>query len=188
MGHGCWTKNRGGFYPPKWMVKIMKTPLKFMIWGYPYFWKHPYAGIVWAEIKIWILKVGFGNSLATHRLSFFSKFIWLSFQPPPSKNHCSLSRTPSFCCSNSRYLSNPSMWPRYRHLATRQLGWRYHFTWSSMYWSSAFPIGHPSNRLKKCRENPLKKKSTGKATPKKKHITLWVLPKFLMVFFSWSLH
>ena len=33
----------GGFYPPKWMVKIMvKTLLKLMIWGYPYFWKHPF--------------------------------------------------------------------------------------------------------------------------------------------------
>ena len=29
---------------PKWMVKIMEnpTPLEWMIWGYLYFWKHPY--------------------------------------------------------------------------------------------------------------------------------------------------
>ena len=34
------SKNRG---TPKWMVKIMENPInKWMIWGYPYFWKHPY--------------------------------------------------------------------------------------------------------------------------------------------------
>ena len=27
------------------MVKIMETLLKLMIWGYPYFWKHPFAFI-----------------------------------------------------------------------------------------------------------------------------------------------
>ena len=34
----------GGFYPPKWMVKIMENTLKWMIWGFwhHYFWKHPY--------------------------------------------------------------------------------------------------------------------------------------------------
>ena len=31
-------KNRG---IPKWMVKIMENPLKWMIWGYHYLWKHP---------------------------------------------------------------------------------------------------------------------------------------------------
>ncbi len=31
-----------GGKPPKWMVKIMENPMnKWMIWGYPYFWKHP---------------------------------------------------------------------------------------------------------------------------------------------------
>ena len=35
------SKNKGG--PPKWMVKIMENPMnKWMIWGYHYFWKHPY--------------------------------------------------------------------------------------------------------------------------------------------------
>ena len=38
------SKNKG---TPKWMV-YNGTPyiplLKFMIWGYPYFWKHPYSG------------------------------------------------------------------------------------------------------------------------------------------------
>ena len=34
------SKNKG---TPKWMVKIMENPMnKWMIWGYPYFWKHPY--------------------------------------------------------------------------------------------------------------------------------------------------
>ena len=35
----------GGFYPPKWMVKIMDpNPMnKWMIWGYHYFWKHPFV-------------------------------------------------------------------------------------------------------------------------------------------------
>ena len=32
-------KNRG---TPKWIVYNFKTFLKWMIWGYPYFWKHPY--------------------------------------------------------------------------------------------------------------------------------------------------
>ena len=33
------SKNRG---TPKWMVKIMENLYqKWMIWGYPYFWKHP---------------------------------------------------------------------------------------------------------------------------------------------------
>ena len=33
------SKNRG---IPKWMVYNGKTLLKWMIWGYHYFWKHPY--------------------------------------------------------------------------------------------------------------------------------------------------
>ena len=34
------SKNRGG-KPPKWMVYNFGKPLlKFMIWGYHYFWKH----------------------------------------------------------------------------------------------------------------------------------------------------
>ena len=38
--------NIGG-KPPKWMVKIMENPMnKWMIWGYPYFWKHPH-GSTW---------------------------------------------------------------------------------------------------------------------------------------------
>ena len=36
---GVSKKNRG---TPKWMVYNGKTLLKWMIWGYPYFWKHPY--------------------------------------------------------------------------------------------------------------------------------------------------
>ena len=35
----------GGFYPPNGWWKKWKTLLKWMIWGYPYSWKHPY--IVW---------------------------------------------------------------------------------------------------------------------------------------------
>ena len=36
------SKNRG-ILPPKWMVKIMENPMnKWMIWGYHYFWKHPF--------------------------------------------------------------------------------------------------------------------------------------------------
>ena len=40
------SKNRGTrVYTPKWMVYNgkPKTLLKWMIWGYPYFWKHPYG-------------------------------------------------------------------------------------------------------------------------------------------------
>ena len=36
------SKNRG---TPKWMVYNGKTLLKWMIWGYPYLWKHPYIHI-----------------------------------------------------------------------------------------------------------------------------------------------
>ena len=33
-----------GGKPPKWMVKIMENPIKIrMIWGYHYFWKHPWS-------------------------------------------------------------------------------------------------------------------------------------------------
>ena len=32
------SKNGG---TPKWMVYKGKPLLKWMIWGYPYFWKHP---------------------------------------------------------------------------------------------------------------------------------------------------
>ena len=40
----CWTymgvsKNKS---TPKWMVYNGKPLLKWMIWGYPYFWTHPY--------------------------------------------------------------------------------------------------------------------------------------------------
>ena len=34
------SENRG---TPKWMVYNGKTPLKWMIWGYPYFWKYPHC-------------------------------------------------------------------------------------------------------------------------------------------------
>ncbi len=33
-----WPSQNRGSLSPKWMVKIMENPL---IWGYPYFWKHP---------------------------------------------------------------------------------------------------------------------------------------------------
>ena len=38
----CVSKNHG---TPKWMV-YNKPRLKFMIWGYQYFWKHPYIHIL----------------------------------------------------------------------------------------------------------------------------------------------
>ena len=35
---GCWTKNRGVFYPPKWMVKIMENPIRMDdLGGFPLF-------------------------------------------------------------------------------------------------------------------------------------------------------
>ena len=38
-----WVFPKIGVFPPKWMVKIMENPIKNgMIWGYHYFWKHPY--------------------------------------------------------------------------------------------------------------------------------------------------
>ena len=44
LGYMDVSKNRG---TPKWMVYIIiESPIKvkWMIWGYPYFWKHPYIG------------------------------------------------------------------------------------------------------------------------------------------------
>ena len=38
--HIAVSKNSG---TPKWIVLIWKTLLKWMIWEYPYFWKHPYT-------------------------------------------------------------------------------------------------------------------------------------------------
>ena len=39
---------------PKWMVKVMENPIKmddyWMIWGYHYFWKHPFGKNVLSEI------------------------------------------------------------------------------------------------------------------------------------------
>ncbi len=40
-----WVFPKIGGKPPKWMVKIMETLLKWMIWGYHYFWKHLYVGL-----------------------------------------------------------------------------------------------------------------------------------------------
>ncbi len=44
---GCWTKNRGGFYPPKWMVKIRENLIKMDDLGVPIFlgW-HPVVPLV----------------------------------------------------------------------------------------------------------------------------------------------
>ena len=42
------SKNSG---TPKWMVKIMKNPIKIpWIWGYHYFWKHPYGTLLLSRI------------------------------------------------------------------------------------------------------------------------------------------
>ncbi len=44
--YGCFSKNRGGFKPPKMDGEnFMENPMnKWMIWGYHCFWKHPYRG------------------------------------------------------------------------------------------------------------------------------------------------
>ena len=42
------SKNRG---TPKWMVYNGKPLLKWMIWGYPYFWKHPsHVYLLWCHV------------------------------------------------------------------------------------------------------------------------------------------
>ena len=47
---GCWTKNRGLFFPPKWMVKISWKKLLFFYGWFggktPDFWKHPCIGFM----------------------------------------------------------------------------------------------------------------------------------------------
>ena len=40
----------GGF--PKWMVYNAKPSKKWMIWGYPYFWKHPYKVVRLGGAKV----------------------------------------------------------------------------------------------------------------------------------------
>ena len=49
----------GVLYPQNGWWKSWKTLLKFMIWGYPYFWKHPYEDLqkrliegLWTEINV----------------------------------------------------------------------------------------------------------------------------------------
>ena len=37
-----WVFPKKGVYTPKWMVYKWKTLLKWMIWGYHYFWKHAF--------------------------------------------------------------------------------------------------------------------------------------------------
>ena len=38
-----WMFPKTGGKPPKWMVKIMKNPIKMDDLGDHYFWKHPYS-------------------------------------------------------------------------------------------------------------------------------------------------
>ena len=45
--HMVVSKNRG---TPKWMVYNGKPLLKWMIWGYHYFWKHPYINVMIAQV------------------------------------------------------------------------------------------------------------------------------------------
>ena len=63
--NGCFSKNRG-LKPPKWMVKIMEKPLlKWMIWGYHYFRKHPnlHQILLWDHWEKWISRGFSGDSL-----------------------------------------------------------------------------------------------------------------------------
>ena len=56
------SKNRGG--PPKWMVYKGKILLELMIWGYPYFWKHPNQ---WLEDDFFLLGPGlFSGATGNH--------------------------------------------------------------------------------------------------------------------------
>ena len=41
---------------PKWIGLQWKTLLKWMIWGYHYFWKHPFGGDQTMQICMIILK------------------------------------------------------------------------------------------------------------------------------------
>ena len=51
--HVCVEPKIGGFYPPKWMEKIMENPIKLDDLGVPpctpYFWKHPNM-----LVKLWL--------------------------------------------------------------------------------------------------------------------------------------
>ena len=57
-------KNRG---IPKWMVYNGKLLLKWMIWGYHYFWKHPYVHGIHLSLQF---------SVSTGVKSHFSKRWW----------------------------------------------------------------------------------------------------------------
>ena len=61
----------GGFYPPKWMVKIRENPYEQMddlgvLKTHPYFWKHP-------------LRVGFGFLSLSVCISGFQTLLSKSF-------------------------------------------------------------------------------------------------------------
>ena len=59
------SKNRG---TPKWMVYDGKTLLKWMIWGYPYFWKHPYGYMISAAWAGTLPGDGFRTATGTKAL------------------------------------------------------------------------------------------------------------------------
>ena len=68
------SKNRA---TPKWMVKIMENPMnKWMIWGYHYFWKHPYV-YIYTYIYIYILRVNclIHNNGTPHHIAVPSKVL-----------------------------------------------------------------------------------------------------------------
>ncbi len=60
------SKNRGGI-SPKTDGLQWKNLLKWMIWGYPYFWKHPYTcknrlfGPIIATISRWLVTLNGGD-------------------------------------------------------------------------------------------------------------------------------
>ena len=48
------SKNRGGIYPPKWMVKIMEKPIKMDDLGvFPYFWFNTHISISSGGLEKW---------------------------------------------------------------------------------------------------------------------------------------
>ncbi len=77
------SKNNG---TPKWMVyngKPMKTLLKWMIWGYHYFWKHPFNDPCSKWANIWISQFASSchgaNSVISSRIGPLGTEHWQGF-------------------------------------------------------------------------------------------------------------
>ena len=97
------SKNRGGFDPPKWMVKVMENPIfKWMIWGYHYFWKHPYRD---SKIKTVLRIKDPYSKQPVLEIWFLQSLVFRSDPPILPRCHLPPSSTLFGCWELGRYLN-----------------------------------------------------------------------------------